>query len=116
MKPIRIFLLDLERVAVGAVGLGGIGFVCADTDLVERAIVFAGAVVLALLDGAFDRVVCVGAGGVFHEKASFRIHIALIWAMLVLTVLRDLYQNKNRSLMTAVFIVDCKSSEAYSAG
>ena len=53
--------LDLKRVAVGA--LRGVLLVGDDLDAVERAEVLVGAVVLALVDGAFDAHVC---SVVFH--------------------------------------------------
>ena len=63
-------LLHLKRVAVGAFLFGGIGFVCAYLNFVERAVVFGVAVVLAFLNGAFDRGICVAAAGrIFHEKS-----------------------------------------------
>lgn len=51
---------------------------CADTDLIERAVVFVRTVVLALLDGAFDCTVgIVTAGRVFHDDASFHLVLPL---------------------------------------
>ena len=55
--------LDLKRVAVGALRDGGILLVGNDLDTIERAEVLIRAVMLALVDGAFDAHVCF----VFHD-------------------------------------------------
>ena len=55
--------LNLKRVAVGALRDRGVLLVGDDLDAVERAEVLVGAVVLALVDGAFDAHVC---SVVFH--------------------------------------------------
>ena len=57
--------LNLKGVAVGALRNRGVLLVGDDLDAVERAEVLVGAVVLALVDGAFDAHVCVGV--VFHD-------------------------------------------------
>ena len=58
-KRRRTFLLLAERLAVGALILGGIGFMGAHQNPVQRAVVLAVAVVSAGLDGAFDALVSV---------------------------------------------------------
>ena len=53
------FLLLAEGLAVGALILGGIHLVGTHQNLVQRAVVLAGAVISALLNGAFDALVCI---------------------------------------------------------
>ena len=52
-------LLHAEGLAVGALILGGIDLVGAHQDPVQRTVVLAGAVMCALLNGAFNALVCV---------------------------------------------------------
>ena len=66
MPPLPALLLQLEALAVGALGLGGVRLVGADLDGVQCAIVFGGAVVSAAGDGALDA----GIGCVVHKKSS----------------------------------------------
>ena len=70
-------LFGCEGVAVGAGGNGGVLFVCADLNFIKRAVVLTLGVVLALGNGAFNTLVCMGgrrtARRVFHEKTSFRL-------------------------------------------
>ena len=50
--------LSLERKAVGALSLCGISFVSSYLNLVERAVIFARAVMLAVVDSTADVFVC----------------------------------------------------------
>ncbi len=50
-------LLFVEGLAVGALIHGGVGFVGAHQDTVQRAVVLRAAMMLALADGAFDALV-----------------------------------------------------------
>ena len=69
-------LFHFKRIAVGAFLFGGIGFVCAYLDLIQRAVVLRVAVILTLGNGAFDSGIGVLAGGiVFHEKVSFQMFL-----------------------------------------
>ena len=68
-------LLPAEGLAVGALVLGGVGFVGAHQDPVQGAVVLVAAVVSALLDGAFDALV----GVAVHRKASFILGSEVVW-------------------------------------
>ena len=58
--PPQLSLLALtEGLAVGALIHGRIGLVGAHKDSIQRAVVGIAAVVCALLDGAFDALVCI---------------------------------------------------------
>ena len=58
VRQLPAVLLLAEGLAVGALVLGRIDLVGAHQDPVQRAVVFAVAVVSALLNGAFDALVC----------------------------------------------------------
>ena len=49
--------LCLERKAVGALNDSGVGLMCADLNLVERAVVIAAAMMLAVVNSAADMMV-----------------------------------------------------------
>jgi hypothetical protein len=63
-----LLLLQLEALAVGALDLGGIGFVGADGDAVQTAVVGVLAVVGTVVDGALDALV----RGMIHNKILLR--------------------------------------------
>lgn len=77
---VLLHVLGREGVAIGAGGNGRIFFVCADLDLVKRAVIFAVTVILALSDGAFDALVDVSHRGVaarriVHGKLPFKLRV-----------------------------------------
>lgn len=51
--------LSLEGKTVGALNDRGVSLVCADFNLVERAIIFTAAVVFTVVDSASDVLVCI---------------------------------------------------------
>ena len=68
IPPHEALLLFLpEGLAVSALIHGGVGLMGAHQNLVQRAVVFAVAVVCALLDSTFNALVCV----TVHKIASF---------------------------------------------
>lgn len=64
----RICLLLAEGFAVGALVNSGVGLVGAYQDLIQGAVVFALAVVCALMDGALNTLVCIA----IHNVSSFK--------------------------------------------
>ena len=57
-RNIPFQLLLAEGLAVGALVLRGVHFMGTHQDLIQRAVVLMAAVIGALLDGAFDALVC----------------------------------------------------------
>ena len=75
-KPPRFSLLLAEGHAIGALVHGRIGFVSANLDLVQRAVIFGFTVICALLDGASDALVCVAIHNRFLLPLGFGISMA----------------------------------------
>ena len=69
------YLLLPEGLAVGALVHGRILLMGANQDLVQRAVVLMAAVMGALLDSAFDALVCV----TVHKETSFELDSGIVW-------------------------------------
>ena len=68
-------LLLPEGLTIGTLVLGGVHFMGAHQNTVQRAVVLVLAMVSALLDGTLDTLV----GMTVHKKASFELDSELVW-------------------------------------
>ena len=97
----RYYSLSVEGHAIGAFLDRGIGLVCADLDVLQRTEVFAAAVILALLDCAFNRTVC----------AAMTIH-----DFFLLHPVSDLVCSDERNLLKEKFDTDTQIAYNMSGG
>ena len=71
----RVILFLSEALAVGTLIHGGVGLVSAHQNLIQGAVIFAGAVVRALLDGAFNAFV----GMTVHTFSLLLLFSRVVW-------------------------------------
>ena len=71
----RVILFLPEALAVGTLIHGGVGLVSAHQNLIQGAVIFAGAVVRALLDGAFNAFV----GMTVHTFSLLLLFSRVVW-------------------------------------